>query len=139
MQGRARCAQEREEEGWISGILLISTPSCPGPPVPAHSDAGEVHGRHCQWHGVSEYQEVHTPGPGCQELHVSVKPSREHPPFLQGVPSLLGRMEEGPGHTHTNTHTHSRLRQVRTQDWEREVSKRYGEGFLEEMGPELRS
>lgn len=52
----------------------------PWPPVPAHSDAGEVHGRHCQWHGVPEYQEIHTPGPGCQELHVSVGLSRDHVP-----------------------------------------------------------
>ncbi|GAB1291749.1 Tyrosine-protein kinase receptor UFO [Apodemus speciosus] len=37
--------------------------------VPAHSDASEVYGRHCQWNGVPEYQEVYTPGPGSQELH----------------------------------------------------------------------
>ena len=65
--GKASQGRASKAEGWISGTPLISTPSCPAHPrpVPAHPDAGEVHGRYCQWHGVSEYQEIHTPGPGC--------------------------------------------------------------------------
>lgn len=58
------------------------------PSVSAHSDAGEVHGRHCQWNGVPEYQEIHTPGPGRQELHVSDK-------FAGGASFPSPRMNEG--------------------------------------------
>ena len=111
---------------------LCSTLSCPGPPVPAHSDAGEVHGRHCQWHGVFEYQEIHTSGPGCQELHVSVEPSRDTPcPFRELLPSYPGWKRE--------LDTHIPLVQVRSQGWNREVSKEVGEGFLDEVGHELTS
>lgn len=108
--------------GGISGTLLTSIPTCPGPSVPAHSDAGEVYGRHCQWHGVSEYQEIHTPGSGRQKLHVSVKPSWDRPPPSEFLTSFPG-WKRG---------------QVRTQDRDREVSKGFGEGFLEEVGPTLR-
>lgn len=108
LQGRDRHTQEGKEggreEGWISGTLLTSTPSYIAP-VPAHSDAGEVHGRHRQWHGVSEYQEIHTPRPGCQELHVSAKPSiatltptPPSPPQESCIPP--SRREEGSRHTY---------------------------------------
>lgn len=113
---------------WDSADLcsLLSCPH-PLPQVPAHSDAGEVHGRHCQWHGVSEYQEIHTPGPGCQELHVSVKVSRD--------PRLLWRLLPSFSGWKRRPDTHTPLRQVRTQDWDREVSKMVEEGFLGEVGP----
>lgn len=69
---------------------------------------------------------------------MSDEPSREHPPpFREYLPSFPGWEKDLD--IHLQTHTHSRLRQVRTQHWDREVSKRYGEGFLEEMGPKLRS
>lgn len=78
LQGRARHThrKERGKEGGM-GLRNATDLSCPGPLVPAHSDAGEVYGRHCQWHGVFEYQEIHTSGPGRQELHVSVESSRD--------------------------------------------------------------
>lgn len=111
---------------------LCSTPFYPGPQVSADSDAGEVHGRHCQWHGVFEYQEIHTSGPGCQELHVSVEPSRDMPrPFRELLPSCPGWKR--------GIDTHLPLVQVRSQDQNREVSKEAGEGFLEEVGHELTS
>lgn len=78
--------------------LTTSSPGL-GPPVPAHSDASEVHGRHCQWYGVPEYQEIHTPGPGCPELHVSGSPLKAPPsprgffPTPHRTPRMKGKLE----------------------------------------------
>lgn len=100
-----------EGGGITSGTLLTSPPTCLGSPVPAHSDASEVHGGHRQWHGISEYQEIHTPGPGGQELHVSAFQGHPHaaPTLPEGAPSPLLRMEAG-----LDTHEG----QVRTQGQE---------------------